>query len=64
MPHKDSSGPITQQRFSIVKFPRGVHMPAREFGFGKILTDQALPVVVLDGEVLLETVEPATGRES
>lgn len=54
---KSNSYPETKQRFGYVAIPRGGRMPAREFGYGSILTNQSLPIVVLDGEVLLDTVE-------
>ena len=58
----DSSVPEHKQ-YAIVKFPRGGRLPAREFGYDKILTAQDLPVVALDGEVLLETAAPAAPGE-
>ena len=60
---KSNSSPETKQRFAYVAIPRGGRMPAREFGFGSLLTDQALPIVVLDGDVLLDTVEESPGEQ-
>ena len=62
MPRKHSSNPDTKQRFAYIAIPRGGRVPTRKFGFGSILTNQALPIVVLDGDVLLDTVEQGRGE--
>lgn len=62
MPDKDSSRRDSNQ--PTVWLGRDDRVAVRNFGYGSILTNQALAVVVLDGKVLLSGAPAGAGRRA